>query len=319
MLYYRFQAPGMQADIAKIAMGTTTLVEGKELSLNFEMLDYYLDCGGNCLDTARRYGFGESEKRIGRWMKQRQNRHQIFISTKGAHPIGQDMHVPRLSRADIDQDLEESLTDLGTDYIDLYFLHRDDVNRPVSDIMETLHRHVKSGKIRAIGASNWSVERIEQANRFAKENGMTPFSASQIKWSFSEPLPPSDDTLEIMDQKVYPWYLKEQMPVFAFSSQAKGYFTRRNAYGLDKPVSLGQFSWVSLDTPENRRRAARIDKLSRDLGVSIASLVLAYLTNDPLPTIPIIGCGSMDTLRDSLSQPDLILTDEQLRYLREGE
>ena len=321
MLYQCFKAPGMEAKVSKIVLGTANFGTRQDQKLSFELMDYYLNAGGNCLDTARRYGYGESEKMIGRWLKERGNRHEIFISSKGAHPVGENKYISRLSRADIDLDLEQSLTDLGTDYIDLYFLHRDEVSRPVSDIMETLDRHVKSGKVRAIGASNWSVERIEEANRFALENGLTPFSASQIQWSLATATPKQlgDDTLQTMTPDAYQWYLKEQMPVFSFSSQAFGFFTLYSAYGTDRPVQPKEHRWGKMLTEENRHRTLNIQKLSRETGASISALVLAYLTSNPVITYPIIGCGSMNTLRDSLAQPDVTLTQEQIRFLETGE
>lgn len=320
MLYNHFKAPGVEADVARIIMGTAGFGTKQDQALSFELMDYYMSVGGNCLDTARRYGYGESEKMIGRWFKERQNRHDVFLSSKGAHPIGNDKHISRLSRADIDLDLEESLTDLGTDYIDLYFLHRDEVSRPVEEIMESLHRHVKSGKIRAIGASNWSIARLEEANRFALENGMTPFSVSQIQWSYAVTTPEllGDDTLETMNPETYQWYLKEQMPVFSFSSQSFGFFTLYSKHGLENPVDPAIQRWARINTEENYRRACRIDQLSKETGHSVTALSLAYLTSNPVITYPIIGCGSMNTLRDSLSDTDISLSSEQIRFLETG-
>lgn len=317
MQFYQFQGPGHTAfSVSKIVMGGYGMGDEKSPSLSCSLLDYYISQGGNCIDTARRYGFGISEQTIGQWMQQRRNRSHLFLCSKGGHPPKEDIHISRLSRKEIDSDLEESLRDLGTDHIDLYFLHRDDVSRPVSDIMETLDRHIRSGKILAIGASNWSTERIEQANRFALENGLTPFSASQIQYSLAETTPAMlrDDTLQTMNPNAYQWYLKEQMPVFSFSSQCGGFFPRYLAHG-DRETDPRQHKWAKFLTPQNQQRAARLAQLNRETGYSVSALALAYLTSQQVPVLPIIGCGTLETLQDSLSAPDLILSPEQIAFL----
>lgn len=317
MQYYSFTGPkGETASISKIAMGCYGMGDEKSPELSFSLLDYYLSQGGNCIDTAQRYGFGISEQTIGSWMRKRQNRNSLFLCTKGGHPPKEDIHISRLSREEIDSDLEHSLRDLGTDRVDLYFLHRDDVTRPVSDIMETLDRHVRSGKVLALGASNWSTNRIEEANRFALENGLTPFSASQIQWSLASASPAAfrDDTLQTMNPSSYSWYLKEQMPVFSFSSQASGFFQRLIAHG-NAPIDRKIHKWAKFLSDENLLRTSRLKLLCEETGYSVSTLVLAYLTSNPVPALPIIGCGRMETLRDSLAETDIALSPEQIAFL----
>ena len=128
-----------------------------------------------------------SEKTIGRWMKARGNRNSVILATKGAHPDLSAMHIPRLSRSDITKDLEESLKYLGVDHIDLYWLHRDDPNRDVCEIIETMDALVNSGKIRYYGLSNWKLPRLEEALAYAQGKGIARPSGSQILWSLAEP------------------------------------------------------------------------------------------------------------------------------------
>lgn len=125
-----------------------------------EFMDAYTAMGGNLIDTARVYGdfvtprSGESEKVIGRWLTDRRCRKDIFLSTKGGHPPLHDMHRSRLSREEIRRDMAESLHDLQTDYVDIFWLHRDDESRPVGGIMETLQSLIEDGSARMIGVSN---------------------------------------------------------------------------------------------------------------------------------------------------------------------
>ena len=145
-----------------------------------EILDGYIALGGNCFDTARVYEDGRSDVLLGQWIKSRRNRQAIVLCAKGCHPKSPDaMHISRLTPADIRGDLEISLQAIGTDYADLYLLHRDNPRMPVEAIMPVLHQLVTEGKALAVGASNWTAGRINEANQFAVKNGLTPFSVSQ--------------------------------------------------------------------------------------------------------------------------------------------
>ena len=157
----------------------------------FEFLDKYVELGGWCIDTARVYcdwlenGHNSSEGVIGRWLKARNNRDKICIATKGGHPEMGHMDESRLSREELTKDLEASLRVLGVDYVDIYFLHRDDPKIPVEEIMPVLNDFYESGKIHFIGVSNWTTQRIEEANKFAEKNGMEPIRISQINYSLA--------------------------------------------------------------------------------------------------------------------------------------
>jgi len=161
-----------------ICLGTASFGTSIDTSTAFQMLDTFVEYGGNFIDTAHIYGawvpdgVGLSEKIIGQWVKGRRVEENIVIATKGAHPLLSAMDVPRLSRQDVVADLDESLHYLQTASIDLYWLHRDDPTRPVAEILETLNSQVKQGKIRYFGCSNWRVERIEEAMRYAAEHGL---------------------------------------------------------------------------------------------------------------------------------------------------
>lgn len=133
------------------------------------------------MDTARVYaswlqgGDGASEKTIGEFLKSEGLRETAIIATKGGHPPLDDMHNPRINKLELTKDLNESLENLTTDYIDIYYLHRDNERKDVSEIMPILDGFVKEGKVKYLGASNWKVERIIAANKFARENNLTPF------------------------------------------------------------------------------------------------------------------------------------------------
>ena len=133
----------------------------------FSLLDNAFELGCNAFDTARVYG--DSERTLGAWIRQRRNRDEVVVISKGCHP-GRSGR-PRLSPIDVSEDLHASLKALGADFIDLYLLHYDDPTAHLDPLMERLNRHVDEGKIGAIGASNWSHERIACANALAARQG----------------------------------------------------------------------------------------------------------------------------------------------------
>ena len=306
------QSAAGKAELSSIIMGSTYF--GTKLSKEtvFSLLDDYFSFGGNCIDTARVYGqpdVGEasaSEAVIGDYLKARTGlREKILLSTKGGHPPFHDMHSPRLDGDSLRADLEGSLQTLGTSYTDFYFLHRDDERIPVEQIMPVLDGFVKEGKVRFLGASNWKAARIAQANQYAKEQGLTPFSLSQIQWSLARTTPEQcgDDTLVCMTEEEYTWYRENQFPVLCYSSQAKGFFSKMIAQG---PDALNDKAKARFLTEENMDKLEKVKTLSKKYGISPAAAVLLYLTHNEVPAAAIIGCSNAGQLADSMKDAGFI-------------
>ena len=156
-----------------------------------EQLERFLDLGGNFIDTAHVYGDwtpgerAKSEHVIGRWLKRSGRREEIIISTKGCHPFMEALSVPRVTPECIVEDLDESLQALQTEYVDLYFLHRDDVTVPVAELLGTLEEQRRRGKIRWYGCSNWTLSRLTEADEYAKAQGIPGFVCNQLMWSLA--------------------------------------------------------------------------------------------------------------------------------------
>lgn len=297
--------------LSKIVLGTCYFGTDIPEDVSYDMLDAYYAAGGRTLDTARAYGQdadgrSASEQTVGNWIQTRGLREEITLVTKGGHPHFSDMHASRLSEAEIYADFEASLRDLSADRVDVYFLHRDDASIPVGRIMDILDRLVKEGRVRALGASNWSVSRILEANAYALEKGKTPFTVSQIQWSLAASTPEAwnDDTLVCMTDEEYAAYLRAGIPVMAYSPQAKGIFSKYIAGG---EAALGHKIRERFLTEENLRRIERVRTLSELSGLSPAAVALAYITCNPLEGFAIVGCSSVAQLRDSLSAADLEL------------
>ena len=217
------QIEGLSKPVSRLMKGTDYFFHNsyEKASAN---LDAFLAIGGNSLDTANIYCGGQSEEVIGRYMQERGNRDQIVILTKGAH---HDKKGPRANRAAIAADLKMSLERLQTDFIDLYGLHRDDPATPVDEIVEALNEHVAAGNVGAIGASNWTWQRIQEANDYAAANGLIGFSFSSPNLSLAKPNEPFWTGCVSADEETCAWHERVQLPLLSWSSQARGFFTER--------------------------------------------------------------------------------------------
>jgi len=320
MRYQKVELPGKYIEISKIVLGTDCFGTSVSKETSFDMLDRFVADGGNCIDTARVYaqwlpgGDGASEKLVGDWLKARKNRNDIIICTKGGHPPLDNMAISRLSKECITSDLEDSLRALGTETVDIYLLHRDDVNRPVAEIMETLHQLVTQGKIRAIGCSNWRIDRIKEANKYSIANGITPFAISQIQWSLasSTPYAHDDPTIVCMNNTEYKGYLEQEMPVMAFSSQAKGFFAKAIRDGLE---NINQKAFARFLSEENLLRLERLRKYATDNQLTPSAVALGYITCNKLPGIAVVGCKTLDQLKDTLTAQDVAFSEDTADWL----
>ena len=314
----RKQALG-KYEVSVIGMGTAEFGGRHPEGLARDLLDAYVSLGGNLVDTARVYGDfatprnGESEKIVGRWMEARNNRREIFLSTKGGHPPFHDMHRSRLSPEEIRGDMAASLEDLRTGYVDIYFLHRDDPSRPVGGIMETLHGLVEDGYTRMIGVSNWAPARIREANDYAEAHGLTRLSVNQPQFSLAQQRFFLDPTTRGMDAETWRMHRETGMACFCFSSQAHGYFTRLDTRG---DSALTDNLRREFDCPENRAVLERIRAVSGETGLSVGSIALAWLTGQPFPTFPLIGASRVEHVLALREAGDAALTDAQRDLLR---
>jgi aryl-alcohol dehydrogenase-like predicted oxidoreductase len=287
------------------------------------LLDAFADAGGTFIDTAEIYSDwvpGEksrSEKLIGEWLNQRGNRARLVLATKGAHPRLESMHVGRMTRADIEHDLNASLANLRTDVIDLYWLHRDDVVTPVEEIVHTLNAQVQLGKIRYFGCSNWSTERIRAANAYAQTHSLLGFAANQPFWNLARVTKNhmSDPTVAVMDAAMYSYHYESDLACVPWSSQANGFFQRAFAGTTQQMNAVHRRTYAD---PENGLRAERVQRLARATGFSVTEVVLAYLLSQPFPVFPILGCRTLSQLQDSVRAHDKRLTQVQLSAITGG-
>ncbi len=302
-------------EVSDILLGSD--LYGTEVDENtaFSLIDRYLEFGGNCVDTARLYGFGKSEETIGKWVKSaRKQGKEIYISTKGGHPRLETMNVSRISEEEIENDINDSLKALCVDAIDFYWLHRDDISKSPEEILEFMNKFIKQGKIKNFGVSNWRAERIIKANDYAINNGLAPIVASQLQWSLavqSEGI--GDPTLVRMDNSEFELYKKSGLTAVAYSSQGKGIFSMLDAGGVDAVVGWAKSDYLN-DTNLKRFKVAK--EIATKYNVPISSIVLAYIYSNPFVSSHVlIGPMTIDQLEDSLSNSALVLTKDEMELL----
>lgn len=306
--------------LSKIGLGTGRLGTRISEDISFEMLDRFAEKGGNIIDTARNYyewvenGRGVSEKTIGKWLSQRGNRNNIYISTKGGvRNEGKQFYI-NLSESNLLGEAAQSKEALQTDEIDIYLLHRDEPERPVEEIVNTLQKVQESVKAKAIGVCNWESERVIKANQYAKSHHLIPIQIVQTWWSIAAYTPDmwNDPTTTYMDRAMYE-YLKEQnMLGMAYTSQAKGFFQKAIRDGLD---NLDPFLLKRIATPENIERLDRIREYCNRNGVSPTAVVNGYITDNEVDGIALISCSKLEQLDDILENSDVIINEDWLKEM----
>ncbi|MEK3725590.1 aldo/keto reductase [Paenibacillus sp. FSL H8-0034] len=307
-----------------ICLGTSDIGGSINEEESKRILNAFTEAGGNFLDTAEVYANwlpiepNSSERFLGRWMKERGNRDQLIIATKGGHPLLDTPLVSRLSAAEIEQDIVGSLQRLGTDYIDLYYLHRDDPRIPVETLIDILETHVRQGHIRYYACSNWTLERLEQAQQYAVSKGYAGFVAVSNLWSLATVNPGSikDPSQVITDQALVDWHIRTGVALIPYSSQANGFFSGKYRREHEVQPELSNKNIYRLYHNEtNFTRLERIEELARQHKATSNQIAVACLLAQPFPVFPIVGCKNHHHLQDSLGAVDIELDGAIVSYV----
>jgi aryl-alcohol dehydrogenase-like predicted oxidoreductase len=287
---------GTEKRVSRLVQGTIPL-SGDDVPGGLALLDAVYEHGCRTFDTAHGYGGGACERVLGEWVNTRGVRDEVVILDKGAHPY--DGRV-RVTPEDITSDLHESLTRMKVEFIDIYVLHRDNPKVPVGPIVEVLNEHKRSGKIGSFGGSNWAAARVAEANAWAAENGLDPFTVSSPNYSLAVQIqPPWDGCLSISGpagEEERAWYIEQGMPIFPWSSLAGGFFSGRfQRDNLDSFDSyLDKLCVTSYCSEENFQRLDRVEDLGARYGLSIPQVATAYIMSQPLDVFALVGCRTGD-------------------------
>ncbi|MCY0874747.1 MAG: aldo/keto reductase [Firmicutes bacterium] len=297
---------GLDKSVSRLIMGSDYFTPDIMDRIK-DILDAYLEIGGNAIDTAHIYAGGQSEVAIGQWLTGR-NRDDIVLFTKGAH---HDASGPRVNKAAIDHDLSCSLERLKTDYVDLYALHRDDPSVAVGEIVEALNAHIEAGRIRAIGGSNWTHERLQEANDYALAHGLQGFTFSSPNLSLAKANEPYWAGCVSADEKTCAWHRAHAFPLLSWSSQARGFFT-----GRYRPEDRSDADTVRVFYSDaNWERLWRAEKLAKERGVTTIQIALAYVLQQPFPTCALIGPQNRAEMLSCGDATEIRLTQAELDWL----
>lgn len=292
---------GIDKPISRLVMGCDNQ---RSFTHAAAMFDDFWERGGNAFDTGYIYGGGLMERLLGQWLQVRGLREQAMVIGKGVHP-------PHCNPESLTRQLHETLERLQTDYVDLYLMHRDNLDIPIGDWVEVLNEHLRAGRIRAFGGSNWSIARVEAANAYAKEHGLVGFSALSNNFSLARMVDPVwHGCVSASDAESRAWLTEHQLPVFAWSSQARGFFVRA-APNFTEDEELVR-CWYSED---NFKRLERAQELAKQKGTTPINIAAAYVLAQPFLIFALIGPRFLTETRSSMGAFDVELTPEEVKWL----
>ncbi|MFD7118372.1 aldo/keto reductase [Streptomyces sp. NPDC059922] len=293
-----------------LALGGNVFGWTADETASFAVLDAYAAAGGNFIDTADLYSAwvpghkgGESETVIGNWIASRGNRSEVLVATKvGGHP-----QYKGLRAATIKAGVEESLRRLRTDYIDLYYTHFDDPEVPVEEIVTALDQLVTAGKVRALGASNISAERLAASLAFSEREGLARYVALQPHYNLV-----SRDTYEGELQDTVRRHGLSAVPYFALAS---GFLTGKYRPGTTVDSPRADRAATYLESERGSKVLTALDRIAAARGAEVATVALAWLAAQPTVVAPLASARTTEQLPALLAAAALELTAEELAEL----
>ena len=296
--------------VSALCYGTDLIGSRVSESDSHALLSLFAEHGGTFIDTGNFYASwhpgcvgGESESTIGRWMAACGNRSRMVISTK----LGFDYpgSPGGLSASEIEAECNKSLARLQTDYIDVYYAHRDDFDTPVEESMEAFHRLIVAGKVRTIGASNLWLWRVAEANMVASLKGLTPYSVVEQRYTYFRPRHGANFGPQIwLSDDMKRFCAHHGMTLIAYSILLQGAYTRE-----DRPVPA-QFAG-----PEADERMAALQAVASETGATPNQVIIAWMRQSNPPVLPIIGGSQAAQVTENIAALKLTLTDEQMEHL----
>ncbi len=324
------QIKGIDKKCSRFIVGTANITDPDGPEEEFKKLDDAWEQGVNVFDAAHSYGaprVGSTEIALGKWVKSRGiKREDIVITTKCGHPRYFDFN-PFLSRGavhayDMESELNDSLCKWHTDYIDVLYLHRDDPNTSVAEIMETFNKFKKQGKVRVFGAANWQFDRIREANEYAEAHGLQGFGIVEEHYSlaemFGDPFGQGSGSISGPQYAGMREYLKEKGLVCASYSALSGGFCTgrftREQFEKD-PESIWEGVRIGYCHPDNFTRIERAAELAKAKGLTIPQVCMAYTMSGGFEVLPIIGARNHEELMSTLSTLEIRLTRAECDWI----
>lgn len=274
------------------------------------IIRHALEAGINFFDTSNSYSDGTSEEITGRALRDFARREEVVLATKAFFPQGKGPNQRGLSRKALMAEIDNSLRRLGTDYIDLYQIHRWDYHTPIEETLEALHDIVKAGKARYIGASSMYAWQFAKALHLAERNGWTRFVSMQNQLNLIN---------REEEREMLPLCMDEQIGVIPWSPMARGRLTRDwdEASHRSETDLIAREMYTATDAAD-RIVAERVKQVAEARGIPRAQVALAWVLQHPGVTAPIIGAAKNSHIDDAVAALKVKLTKEEIRLLEEA-
>ena len=295
---------GTPKRISRLVMGT--MIEGaiNPVTHAMALFDDFYERGGTCFDSAYVYSGGNGERLLGHWLKTRGVRDEITVIGKGAH-------TPHCHPEGLNREFAETLERLQLPGVDIYMMHRDNLDIPASVFVDVLNEHVRAGRMKEFGGSNWSIERVQEANDYAQAKGLQPFTVVSNNFSLARLVDPVwAGCVSSSDGSSREWLTEHQIALFSWSSQARGFFARgdRDFNGDAELVRC----WYAED---NFERLERAQQLAKERGVSPVAIAAAYVLAQNFPIYALIGPRVLAETGDSMDVFKVQLTPAEVKWL----
>lgn len=305
----RVEIPELKRDVSRIFLGTAIpqMLAGGDADA---ILGAALDAGVDAIDTAR--GYGDAEKSLAKWFRACGTRARVTLLSKccNVYPDGRNEVTP----ARIRREMDASLQALGSDHVDVYLLHRDDPSTPAGVFVETMNELLRAGKCRSYGASNWTHRRLQEANDYAAAHGLVPMALSSPHYGLVEQVrdPWGGDCVTVTGATSEParrWYAETRMPLLAYSSLGRGFFSGRvDATSVETAAAgLDEFAQKGYLCEANLERLRRAEQLAKKLGVPVARVAMAWLLQSGLNTLAVVSTTRPERVAENLAAFDLEL------------
>ena len=297
--------------IAPLAFGGNVFGWSADERRSFELLDAFVDAGGNLIDSADVYSAwapgnhgGESEAIIGRWLKQSGKRDQIVIATK----VAKWAEHPGLSPINIQQAVDGSLKRLQTDHIDLYQAHEDDASIPLAETLGAFARLIEAGKVRVIGASNYGADRFADALAVSKQHGLPRYESLQPEYNLV--------SRTGYEKELEPLIREENIGVISYYALASGFLSGKYRSDADLARSSARGGAVKKYlNPHGLQVLAALDAIAAAHQATPAQVALAWLIARPGLTAPIASATSVEQLHELLGATSLQLGHDEIAQL----
>jgi aryl-alcohol dehydrogenase-like predicted oxidoreductase len=316
MEYRRMGSTGL--NVSELCLGAMTFGRESPEADSNKILDRFVEVGGNFIDTADVYSHGISETILGKWLKGKK-RDDLVIATKVRFPMGEGPNDVGLSRKHIMAGINASLQRLGTDYIDLYQVHRWDPNTPLEETLVTLDNLVRSGKVRYLGASNFAGYQLQRSVDISLRLGWEPFSCLQPLYNLLD---------RSIEWEIIPVCERYGIGIIPWSPLRGGWLSGKYNRGTSAPLpgtridDATKFGWSEAwNVYDNERTWNVIDALfsvAKEVEKTVAQVSLRWLMQRPGVTAPILGVRTLAHLEDNLGATGWTLSTEMMEKLNQA-